>query len=175
MYIYIVDSYMYSEFASEINSGSLQLQASIVEKIQASVASSISVASSPPSTAIYSLQFEAGCTYQIKVSATYLQSSGTVKLWNASGHQIASYQYTLHDSDRFSEYYLFEVECGGTHNMVVNVAGDSPVIIDITKFSKGNPGIQLPFMIGSLAVAVAEGIIIGIVIGKLKFGKDSAG
>ena len=173
LYISILDGYGSAGFASEINSGNIQFQASVIEQMQASIDNSISVAPSP-STAIYSLQLERGCTYQIEVSATYLQSSGTISIWNATGHQLSSYQYTLHDSNRFSEYYLFEVECTGPHAMIVKVAGDSPIIIDITEFREGNTGIQLPFMIGSLAVAVAEGIILGIVIGKLKFRKNNA-
>ncbi len=56
--------------------------------------------------------------------------------------------------------------------MLVSVEGTSPVIVDITKMQDVNSGIQYPFFIGGLAVAVAEGILIGIVIGKLKFGQD---
>jgi len=174
LYIYIPDGYYNEHYPSfGVSSGDIQLVASVVDPIYVSITEPISVVPPLPETSIFYLQLEGNYVYQIEISATDLQSSGYLTLWNATGHQLADSQdYT---SERFSRTYLVEVETTGQHTMLVTAKGDSPVIVEITKMQDVNAGIQLPFMIGSLGVAVAEGIIVGVIIGKVKFGKDSAG
>jgi len=160
---------------SEINKGDVQLSIEEVPASSLALNSPITVDSSPLDTALYTMQLEADCMYEIKVTGTELQSHGYSSLYNQTGHQLAYSWTTMHASDRFSKYYLAQIQCTGQHFLVVTTKGDAPVTITVTKLTPNGESIGVPFFVGGLVVAAAEGILIGVVIGKLRFGKETPG
>lgn len=174
LYVSIPDGYYYNHYSYDsVQSGSMEIEVNAVEPIIQNVDSQFTM---DPSlgTSIYSLQLEGGNTYEVTVTGSNYQSHGYITLWNETGHQLpASYKYAA-QTDKNTRHFQIEVECDGAHNLLVTAEGSSPLTITITKKTVSN-GVQYPFFIGSLAVVAVEGIIIGIVIGKVKFGKADTG
>ncbi len=174
LYVYVPDGYYNDHYLSNVNSGNVQILATAVSPLQASLNEEILVGPAPPDTFSYLIGLEGNSIYQVRVTGTELQSSGIIELWNSSGYRLSQSQSLTHDSDRFSDYYLVEVQSSGQHLLLVSIQGDSHVEVYITlEQSSTNAGFQLPFVLGSIVAASIEGILIGVVIGKLKFGKDT--
>ncbi len=174
LYVSIPDGYYNGHYSYELHSGSMEFEVHAVEPVMQTANSQFMMEPSLD-TAIYSLQLEGNSIYEIDVTGTNYLSHGHASLWNETGHrlQFAFYGYSA-QTDGNTIHYQIEVECGGVHNLLVTAEGESPVKITITK-KTNSIGVQYPFFVGGLAVAVAEGIIIGIVIGKIKFGKADTG
>jgi len=173
LYVYIPDGYYDGHYVSNINSGNLQILATEENPQQAFLNEEILVGPAPPDIVPCVIDLEGNSIYQVRVTGTEIQSSGFITLWNSTGHKLSQSQSYTHDSERFSEYYLVEVQNSGQHMILVSILGGSPVKLYITRVqSSENTGFQLPFVLGSIVAASIEGILIGVVIGKLKFGKD---
>jgi len=160
-----------------IHSGDVELTISDVAPLQCDTITPININPSTSRIAFYALQLDGRSVYQIKVSGTNLQSSGIISVYNATGHQLAYSMSYTNFAEKTSLYYLCDLQCSGQHSLLVEVRGDSPVTLTITKYTDlaAASVIQLPFFVGGLMAAAAEGILIGVVIGKLKFGKKAAG
>ncbi len=172
LYVSIPDGYYYDHYSYDsIHSGSMELEVHRVEPIIQTMDSQFTMDPSLD-TSIYSLQLDGNCIYEITVTGSNYQSHVSVSLWNGTGHRLPSLYYGVSaQTDKNIRHYQFEVKCDGEHHLLVTAFGELPLTITITKMTDSSPGVQYPFFIGGLAVAVVEGIIIGIVIGKVKFGK----
>ena len=174
LYVSIPDAYSNDHYYYPIQSGSMEFEVHSVEPILQTVNSEFTMDPSLE-TSIYSIQLEGDSIYEITVTGTNYQSVGYLSLWNETGHQLPSsyYGYSA-QTDRNTRHYQIEVECSGVYNLVVTADGVSPIKITVSK-KTASIGVQYPFFIGGLAVAAVEGVIVGIVIGKVKFGKSDAG
>ena len=176
--VYIPDGYYDGDYSYDpLHSGDVHLEIIKVNPIAQQVDSSFSFNPAIKKAAIYTLQLKGGSMYQIEVSTTSLQIQGSLTLWNQTGHQLAYPQIYQHFSKPTSSFYLLEVECTGTHYLVVEASGDSPLTITVRTSSNDNAksGISTLFFVGSIAAAATEGLLIGVVIGKIKFGKQPPG
>ena len=165
---------LYSDY---FNKGTIQISVDEILSSPLTLEQTISVDPSPFNSAMFTAQLEKDYVYEIEVSSTNLQSYGSVSLWNTTGHQLARAQSSMYRTDRFSSLYYADVETSGKYFLVVSIEGDTPVTVTVKKLSseKTTGTIQLPFFVGGLIAAAAEGILIGVVIGKLKFGKEAPG
>ena len=159
------------------HSGDIHFEITKTDPIEQQVDSSFSLNPAIKKAAIYTLQLKGGSLYQVEMSSTSLQSQGSLTVWNQTGHQLAYPQIYVHYGNPTSSFYLIEVECTGEHYLFVQASGDSPLTITVRSSSNDNAksGISTLFFVGGIAAAATEGLLIGVVIGKMKFGKQPPG